>query len=145
MREFSVELILPAPPERVWTVLTDFGRYSEWHPYQTIEGVAALFAVITIRSRLPGVHRVASEKAIVWKLQTQKRMELMGGKLAKRFFVLEPHGQGTFLRHGYRISGVWVSRLIPPSFRIERLRPSPSYEEFNTALEQRIRSQFTGH
>ena len=143
MREYCVELILPAPPERVWAVLTDFRRYREWHPYQTIEGVAALFAVVTIRSRLPGRHRVSSERAVVWKLQSQRRLELMGGKLAKRFFLLEPHAEGTLLQYGYTISGVWVSRLIPPSFRIERLQPL--YEEFNTALEQRIRAQYMGH
>ena len=32
MHRISTEIVIPAPAGRVWAVLADFARYSEWNP-----------------------------------------------------------------------------------------------------------------
>ena len=136
MPRISVELILPVPPERVWNVLTDFESYGQWHPYQTIDGTAEPLSIITIKTHTREPAGVSAERAIIWKSQPATRLEIIGGRLAKRFFLLEPHPQGTRLRHGYRASDLWVNPIFAPAFRIEKLRRL--YEEFSRALEKRV-------
>lgn len=38
MREIFTEVTVEAPPETVWSVLTEFDRYGEWNPALAVEG-----------------------------------------------------------------------------------------------------------
>ena len=36
----TVTIDIAVPPERVWRVLTSFGRYADWHPTLSLDGPA---------------------------------------------------------------------------------------------------------
>ncbi|MCW5906483.1 MAG: SRPBCC domain-containing protein [Chitinophagales bacterium] len=39
MKKLETEIIINAPAEKVWSILTDFGKFSEWNPFiLSIEG-----------------------------------------------------------------------------------------------------------
>ena len=144
MPELMVELEIAASPDRVWAVLTDFQAYDDWHPYQSITGKPELFSALTITSRMLGadVRKVTKAKAIVWKFDPGKRLELLSGRpfiaSSRRIFLLLPHAKGTLVRHGVKFSGFWAARQFAHDHKIERLQPY--YEAFGKALARRVAS-----
>lgn len=143
MPTFTVELDIPATPERVWEVLTDFETYQEWNPLQTIEGRAEPYAGLKVRTRespAGGNPRVA--RAIVWKMRAPEKLELLSGRpfldATKRFFHLAPHDGGTRLRHGIVFSGVVSWWNFSRTHELDRLEPL--YGAFGDALIRRLKS-----
>lgn len=144
MPMFAVELDIPATPERVWDVLTDFEAYGEWNPYQTIEGHAELYAGLKIRTRASETGSdPRAARAIVWKMRAPEKLELLSGRpfldSSKRFFHLAPHDGGTRLRHGIVFSGVVSRWNFAHGHKLDRLEPL--YRAFGDALIQRAKSQ----
>ncbi len=143
MPVFVVELDIPATPERVWDVLTDFGAYTEWNPHQTIEGRAEPYAGLKIKTREP-VARAdqRAARAIIWKMRAPERPELLSARpfldSTKRFFQLTPHEGGTRLRHGIVFSGVVSWWNFSRGHKLDRLEPL--YRAFGEALIRRAKS-----
>jgi len=55
MKEVRSEIEIQAPPERVWQILTDFDKWSEWNPsLYRASGTAALGEQVTITFKGPG-------------------------------------------------------------------------------------------
>ncbi len=54
-KEIRTEIVIQAPPEKVWEVLTSFSQYSQWNPFvKKIEGPLQEGAQITARIEPPG-------------------------------------------------------------------------------------------
>jgi hypothetical protein len=52
--QLRTEIEIDAPPERVWSVLTDFARYHAWNPFITsVEGELVVGSTLTIRVTPP--------------------------------------------------------------------------------------------
>jgi len=140
MPELTMEIDLAAPPERVWSVLTDFAAYPEWNPYQSIDGKAEPLAVVTVSSRGLDGRAFPTARAGIWKLEPNRRLELGNGFplwfASTRFFHLSESGRGTLLTHGARFSGLWAAWRFSHGHKIERLKPL--YEAFGQALAQRL-------
>ena len=140
MPELIIEIALDAPPERVWSVLTDFAAYPEWNPYQTIEGKAEPMAVVTVSSRALDGSAFPTTRAGIWKFEPNEKLELLNGFplwfASARFFHLAPSDRGTLLTHGVRFSGIWAAWRFSHGHKIERLMPF--YEAFDHALVQRL-------
>ncbi|MFA5835165.1 MAG: SRPBCC domain-containing protein [Bacteroidota bacterium] len=48
-KEIRTEILIQAPPEKVWAILTDFNRYAEWNPFiRSVTGEVAVGKEITI-------------------------------------------------------------------------------------------------
>lgn len=140
MPEILLEIDLAAPPERVWAVLTDFARYPEWNPYQTIEGKAEPLAIVRVSSRGLDGRAFPTARAGVWKFEPNVRLEFLSGIplwfTSTRVFQLSPSPGGTLLKHGARFSGLWAGWQFSHGHKIERLKPI--YEAFQQALTNRL-------
>jgi len=143
MPRFVTQIDIPATPQRVWDVLTDFDAYADWHPHQIIKGRAELFAGLQITDRAGASvadGRVA--RAIVWKFQPVERFEYRSGRpfidSARRFFYLTPHNGGTRLYHGMIFSGFVSAWKFSHGHNIDKLEPL--YRAFGDALIRRAGS-----
>jgi hypothetical protein len=48
-KEITTEILIQAPPKKVWTILTDFGKYPEWNPFiKSVTGEVAVGKEISI-------------------------------------------------------------------------------------------------
>ncbi len=76
MREIATEVEIAAPPTKVWEILTNLDRFSEWNPFiSDAEGVVKEGADLKVRISPPGgkpmtfkprVTRVVPEREFRW-------------------------------------------------------------------------------
>lgn len=102
---------LPAPPERVWAVLTDFAGYERWHPLLRVSGEASPGGQIRYSRRLSlksnrwitvdaDIVEVAEPARLAWRQGVRRIFA------SDESFVLEAAGTGTKLTHTMRNSGL---------------------------------------
>ncbi|WP_267641404.1 SRPBCC domain-containing protein [Haloarchaeobius amylolyticus] len=66
MNEVEASVDIDAPPDVVWTVLTDFDRYSEWNPYLTeATGRAVEGETIAVRLAAQGGRSIRLEPRLL--------------------------------------------------------------------------------
>jgi uncharacterized protein YndB with AHSA1/START domain len=54
MKEIQAEIVIDAPPERVWKVLTDFPALPQWNPFmQSAEGELKVGAQLKVALKPP--------------------------------------------------------------------------------------------
>jgi hypothetical protein len=130
---------IAAPPERIWSILTDGSRYTEWDPsMERLEGTIAPGEKLKVYTKLsPG--RAFPIK--VTGFEPNRRMEWSGGMplgLFKgvRAFTLTPKGDGTteFVTEE-EYTGPFASMILK---RMPDL--TESFEGFAEGLKQRAES-----
>lgn len=142
LKTIRTEAFIPAPPARVWAVLTDFAGYAQWNPLNIwAEGEARLGGKMRTTFRNPAGKPGATltqpvilssfepERALAW---TGVIPLLFRGR---HHFTLLPEDEGTRLLHGEDLDG-----LITWNFTPERLARDfvPYYEATNRALAARV-------
>ncbi len=148
MVEITSFVIADASPERVWSVLTDFGRYSEWHPYQTIDGKAEKFSSLRIVTRsLADRDSIEDARGVIITFQPCRRLAFFTGRpllySTRRFFELAPHGGGSLLKHGIRVGGVFGKRAFAAPQSKHGLQLY--LQAFETALVRRVTTGTSGN
>lgn len=139
MKSYQAEATIQAPPEAVWSVLTDAARYPDWD-----SGVVRVEGAIALDAKIKVVSAVNPGRAFpvrVADLTTNERMMWRGGMplgLFKgvRTFTLTPQGDGvTKLELREEFSGP----LLP---LIWRSMPDlgPSLEQFAAGLKSQAES-----
>lgn len=54
-REVRTEVVIAAPPERVWAIFMDWGAYSQWNTFiKTLEGKPEVGARLKLEVQPPG-------------------------------------------------------------------------------------------
>jgi len=140
MREIETEIVIAAPPARVWAVLTDFARYPEWNPFiPEAEGVAREGARLRVRITPPGgtamafrpvVQRVEPERALRW----LGRLLVPGLFDGEHQFRIEPLDEGLVrFVQAERFSGL----LVPLLWRSLDTKTRAGFEAMNRALKAR--------
>jgi hypothetical protein len=92
VKELYTEIEINASPERVWDVLTDFGRFGEWNPFiKSVEGKPAAGSRLRIRIQPPGGREMTFRPKIL-RCEPGQELRWLGRKLVRGVF----EGQHTF-------------------------------------------------
>jgi uncharacterized protein YndB with AHSA1/START domain len=138
MKEYSTMVVINAPPERVWQVLTDAGAYQEWNPEIVgVEGQMGLGERIVARVRL-GDGALRRVPMRVSRFEVPSRMEWLGGLplglfVGRRTFTVTPRSGGSEFRLHLEMSGL-ISSLISKSVGDRQ----PEVDSFSAALKRRV-------
>jgi hypothetical protein len=139
MKELRREIVIAAPPERVWEVLTDFDSYPSWNPFiRSIAGQPAEGAKLETRIEPPG-GRGMRFRPTVLKAEAPRELRWLGRLLlpglfdGEHIFTIEPSGDGDsrFVQRE-RFSGVLVPVLGAGLRKTEQ-----GFTAMNEALKQR--------
>lgn len=142
MHRIHTECVLAASPARVWEVLADLERYSEWNPLnieahgEARPGARVRMVFRNLAAR-PGkvirqtVTLVAAEPGVEIAWAARIPFIFTG----RHGFRLVAEGEGTRVIHTEVLSG-----LLPASWSEERIRRDflPAYEAVNVALARRL-------
>ena len=136
MPEVSVAVDVPAPPETVWSVLTDTEAYPQWNTLLSVRGEFAVGETVAVWLSVPGLPTVPltpeitafdHERALRW------RSRLFGIE-ADHAFLLEPLADGgTRFVQTEQFSGAMAGPVVS---RFER-RIRRGFEQMNVGLCRR--------
>ena len=138
MTVYETMVVINAPPERVWQVLTDAPAYHEWNPEIIgVEGEMGLGKRIVARVRL-GDGALRRVPMRVSRFEVPSRMEWLGGLplrlfVGRRTFTVTPRSGGSEFRLHLEMSGL-LSPLISKSVGDRQ----PEVESFSAALKRRV-------
>lgn len=141
MIEKSIEI--DAPPDRVWTVLTDFASYSSWNPFiRAISGEIASGAKLKVNIRPEG-RRGMTFRPEVLEATDARRLRWLGSLGMKGIFdgehrfEIEPLGGGrTRFRQSERFTGLLVPLLGGMLGATEK-----GFDAMNRALKARVEAR----
>ena len=137
MKTMSASIQIDAPPETVWAVLTDLGRYPEWNPlFREASGQLAVGNRITLRSVHPANGRMMTvrPKITIADPGVELRWEssLPGIISGAHRFVLTPADGGTRLEQSEAFGGLLAALPLKTFARAEA-----SFRSLNEALKKR--------
>lgn len=107
------EIALSAPPGAVWRALTDFERYTAWHPVVRLQGTAELGSVLDYSLvKTVSYGFTAAARARITRLEPDRTLQWQFGiPLLFRFtetYSLTPRQAGTALVHRIEFRGLGV-------------------------------------
>jgi uncharacterized protein YndB with AHSA1/START domain len=138
MTVYETMVVIDAPPERVWQVLTDAAAYQEWNPEIVgVEGQMGLGKRIVARVRL-GDGALRRVPMRVSRFEVPSRMEWLGGLplrlfVGRRTFTVTPRSGGSEFRLHLEMSGL-LSPFISKSVGDRQ----PEVDSFSAALKRRV-------
>lgn len=141
-RHIDTEILIQAPPQRVWRVLTDFAAYPDWNPFiVSLQGTPEWGERLAVRIRMAdGKEHLFKPKVLQatppTRLRWLGRLGLPGLFDGEHDFELAAEGDGTLLHQresfqGYLVPFLW--RSVEPATRA-------GFEAMNRALKARAES-----
>ena len=111
MKTVSATIQIDAPPEAVWAVLTDLGRYPEWNPlFREASGQVAVGNRITLRSVHPANGRMMTVKPKITVADPGAELRwvssLPGVMSGEHHFTLTPADGGTKVEQSETFRGL---------------------------------------
>ena len=140
-RHIRTETILPASPERVWAVLADFSRYSEWNPLNTsAAGLGRMGERVRMTIANPLNPRRPMRMTVRIMRFKPERLLVWAGEMpfvfrGEHVFRLDPAPEGTRLLHTETITGLITHRITD---RAVTEKFVPAYDAANRALAARV-------
>lgn len=117
MKEIRTEIIINAPYQRVWKVLTNFKQYPAWNPFiVSVEGIPALGT--TLKTTMVTSGKKQTFAPMITKLVPEQQFEWLGSLplglfKGNHYFQLEAIGPDqTKLIHGERFSGLFWKPIM---------------------------------
>jgi hypothetical protein len=140
MREIITETDIAAAPEKVWAILTDFARYSEWNPFITsAQGEPSEGARLKVRIEPPGGTAMTFRPRLT-RVRRGKELRWLGHVFipglfdGEHIFEIEPRGDGGVrLRQRERFRGI----LVPLLWRGMHEKTRRGFEAMNASLKRR--------
>ncbi len=134
-KSVHTELIIKAPPQEVWAVVTDPTTYPEWNPILVeADGQYREGQTIAYKMRSPD-GKTSDVTSTVTRLTPQRELRQFGGIRGVLTFehqwLLEPVPQGTKLIQQEEYRGLWVL-FWDPSWVHQ------AYRDANKALQARL-------
>ena len=139
-KELRSEIVIEAPPERVWDILTDFDRFPEWNPFiRVASGRIERDKRLNITLH-PSGGRIVKMRPLVVSVEPNKELRWIGhlgipGIFdGQHIFELEPSGSAkTVLVQRERFGGI----LLPLLSGMLRNETARGFTEMNQALKER--------
>ena len=139
MKELVTEIDIVASPSRIWQVLTDFKKYSEWNPFMTkVSGKAVKGEKLDVTMPNPqGGTMVISPTVLA--VEEESELRWLGRTEGDTFngehsFVIRPTSQGNVhFIHSEKFTGSMVSMLEGWLDAVVR----KYFEDMNKALKDR--------
>lgn len=140
MRSIKTEIIISAPRQKVWQVLTDFASYPEWNPFVYIKGKpeagTRLENTMMLEGRSPQVFRPT-----ILKVEEAREFRWLGQLYisglfdGEHYFLLEAiDEQTTRLVHGENFRGILTGTLL----KMIGGDTQSAFEKMNRALKERV-------
>jgi hypothetical protein len=139
-KELTSEIEIDATPERVWSVLSDFGKFPEWNPFiRSISGKAEKGERLNVTLH-PSGGRTINMSPTVLEAEPGRELRWIGhlgisGLFdGQHIFELKPSGTGktTFVQREL-FGGI----LLPFLTGMLRGETARGFSEMNTALKER--------
>ncbi|MFD9893278.1 SRPBCC domain-containing protein [Amycolatopsis sp. NPDC059027] len=130
-----------APPEAVWRVLVDFGRYSRWHPTMVVDDpVPEAVPGAKLKLRVSGgVAGDQSFTAEIVEALPPRRLVWLGGVpdvlLGRHSFEVEPLASG---RSRYTDTETWSGSLVATVIAEQYEAITAEYERVVRALKTAV-------
>ena len=137
MRTMSATIQIDAPPQAVWVILTDLGRYPEWNPvFREASGQVAVGKRITLRSVHPASGRLMTVKPKITVADPGTELRwvssLPGIISGEHRFTLAPADGGTRLEQSETLHGL-LTAFPGKAFT----QAEASFRALNEALKKR--------
>lgn len=137
--EFTTDIVIDAPAETVWNVLTDTAAIPEWSVFiEGVEGPLREGGRIRVTLNSESASRMTFEPRVLVvrpneELRWLGRVGMPNIFDGEHWLELEPTAAGTRLVHGERFDGALV-----PLFPLDAFEAD--FERFNAALKERVES-----
>ena len=142
MHQIRTEAVIPASPDEIWAVLSDFSRYGEWNPLNLQAwGQARLGARVPMvfRNLASGGDAVVRQTVRIVAAEPGRELAWAGHVpflfAGRHGFLLKPRGRETQVLHTEILGGLlartWTKAKIARDF-------TPAYEAVNVALALRV-------
>ena len=143
-RELITTIEIQADAERVWRILTDFSKYSDWNPFiKKAYGPLQEGRRITVSPQPPG-RRMWTFRPRLLKVVPNRELTWLGHTLlpgladGKHYFVIETVAENRIrLVHGEVFSGL----LVPFIWSALRKTALSGFEAMNTELKRVAESE----
>lgn len=140
MNEIRTEIIINAPKEKIWKILTDFASYPEWNPFiVSINGTPGLGATVFFVAKFEAI--LIPILANILEFEKEKKFSWGGPGISwlkpvfttEHFFIIEEIEPGK-CRFTNREQ---MDGAIPDAMWLFIEKGKPAYEAMNEALKKR--------
>jgi len=141
--ELKSEVIFDAPKEKVWEVLTDTEKYSEWNPF-IISVVGVMQKGSEITNVMVNQGNETTFTPVITSFEEYESLEWLGSGLYGMFkgnhyfYLTETSGGRTKMLHGERFSGL-LSGLI---LQLIAKDTQANFELMNKAMKKRVEESY---
>ncbi len=148
MREINTEIVIDAPPPRVWEILNDFEAYAQWNPFiRSIIGGLFVGHRLEVRIHPPGGKPMGFKPMVLAadpprEFRWRGSLGVRGLFAGEHSFVLEEIADSrTRFVHSERFSGLLVP-MVMRGVTLERTRNG--FVAMNEALRKRAEAGDSG-
>jgi hypothetical protein len=137
--KIRTEIIINAPKEKVWDILTDFGKYSSWNPFIIQSQGQAVVGTQLINTMKNG-DKGMTFKPTILKVETYRYFDWLGKLWIKGLFdghhyfeIEEINPNQVKLNHGENFSGILSNMILKKIGEHTR----ENFVKMNMALKER--------
>jgi len=141
MKQIETKIVIKAPREKVWSVLTDFDSYANWNPF-IIRGSGNTEVGSQLDLTMKNGKKEMGFTPEVQISDQNYEFEWLGSGMGgtfkgRHYFRLADTDEGTELVHGEKFSGL-LSGLILAMIKSETTK---GFESMNLALKEKVENQ----
>jgi hypothetical protein len=139
MKELYTEIEIQASPERVWQVLTDLERFSQWNPFiRSAKGELKVGSQLEVLIQPPGSSKTMFYPRVL-KVETNREFRWLGSLLipgifdGEHIFIIESIAENKVrFRHSEQFNGI----LVPLLWKSLDTNARQGFNEMNAALKK---------
>ena len=143
-KKINTQILIKAPGEKVWSVLTDFDNYPNWNPFiREIRGEVGVGKTITVRLEPPEAKGMTLKPRVLV-FETNKEFRWLGHLLfpglfdGEHIFEITDNGNGTTtFKQSEKFNGI----LIPLFKKMLDYNTTKGFNLMNTRLKETVEAK----